>query len=130
MTTEDDFQRALDACPEDWQTRLVFADWLDERGDPRGPGYRALGANEMHPMRLDSRWLYLRASLRLPGAQWMPHDWYELMGDDVTTARRAAEDLAARAFAKLPAERRAELLAVAPAVAPNPEPAGGWPCEQ
>ncbi len=30
MTTEDDFQTALDAAPDDWQTRLVFADWLDE----------------------------------------------------------------------------------------------------
>ena len=35
MTKEDDFQKALDAHPEDWQTRLVFADWLQERGDPR-----------------------------------------------------------------------------------------------
>ena len=33
MTTEDDFQRALDANPDDWQTRLVFADWLEDRGD-------------------------------------------------------------------------------------------------
>ena len=43
MTTEDDFQAALDANPNDWQTRLVFADWLDERGDVRASGYRALG---------------------------------------------------------------------------------------
>src|SRR5215510_9578888 len=43
MTTEDDFQAALDKNPEDWQTRLVFADWLEERGDVRAEGYRALG---------------------------------------------------------------------------------------
>lgn len=30
MTTEDDFQAVLDADPSDWQTRLVFADWLQE----------------------------------------------------------------------------------------------------
>ena len=35
MTTEDDFQTALDANPEDWQTRLVFADWLEDNGDPQ-----------------------------------------------------------------------------------------------
>ena len=35
MTTEDDFQQALDANPDDHHTRLVFADWLQERGDPR-----------------------------------------------------------------------------------------------
>src|SRR5262245_22994715 len=43
MTTEDDFQNALDANPNEHHTRLVFADWLQERGDPRAEGYRALG---------------------------------------------------------------------------------------
>lgn len=43
MTTEEDFQRALDADPENGGLRMVFADYLDEQGDPRGPGYRALG---------------------------------------------------------------------------------------
>ena len=49
MTTEDDFHRALDANPDDWQTRLVFADWLDDRGDPRAEGYRALGHLRLCP---------------------------------------------------------------------------------
>lgn len=49
MTTEDDFQNQLDQCPEDHNTRLVFADWLDERNDPRGPGYRALGMCRVYP---------------------------------------------------------------------------------
>lgn len=43
MTEEDAFQSALDSNPDDATTRLVFADWLDERGDPRASGYRALG---------------------------------------------------------------------------------------
>jgi uncharacterized protein (TIGR02996 family) len=43
MTTEDDFQKALDADPADWQTRLVLADFLEERADVRADGYRALG---------------------------------------------------------------------------------------
>ena len=43
MTTEDDFHRRLDECPEDAHTRLVFADWLEEHGDPRAdPVRRAL----------------------------------------------------------------------------------------
>jgi uncharacterized protein (TIGR02996 family) len=45
VTTEDDFQLAIDADPEDCQLRMVFADWLDEQvpPDPRAEGYRALG---------------------------------------------------------------------------------------
>jgi uncharacterized protein (TIGR02996 family) len=49
LTTEDDFQNALDANPEDHQTRLVFADWLQERVDPRAEGYRALGRLRVQP---------------------------------------------------------------------------------
>jgi uncharacterized protein (TIGR02996 family) len=49
VTTEDDFQAALDADPADWQTRLVLADFLQERGDPRADGYRALGALRKRP---------------------------------------------------------------------------------
>lgn len=115
MTTEEDFQAALDAHPEDWQTRLVFADWLEEQGDPRAEGYRALGVNGMHPMLLSSLWGYLRGSLRRPGAQWVPYDWHECWrapgGGEFFPSRRAAEDAAALAFAKLPTARRNELLA-------------------
>lgn len=50
MTTEDDFQKQLDANPKEWQTRLVFADWLQERGDPRAEGYRALGVLRLLPL--------------------------------------------------------------------------------
>src|SRR5262249_13386737 len=50
VTTEDDFQNALDAQPGDWQTRLVFADWLQDRSDPRAEGYRALGMNRIVPI--------------------------------------------------------------------------------
>lgn len=53
MTTEDDFQAALDVDPTDWQTRLVFADWLDERDDPRAEGYRAIGTLRLCPAWVD-----------------------------------------------------------------------------
>ena len=129
MTTEDDFQSALDAHPEDWQTRLVFADWLDERGDPRGPGYRALAVR---------RW---QAYQPTGGGYWtvgdysadnrndlsdLPKDWFRRVWnatprDERTQAsmgrwialdtRREVEDAAALAFAKLSAKRQQELLA-------------------
>jgi uncharacterized protein (TIGR02996 family) len=49
MTTEDDFQRDLDDDPSDHHTRTVLADWLEERGDERAEGYRALGLNRIYP---------------------------------------------------------------------------------
>src|SRR5438874_7799921 len=33
---ESTFLAAILAAPHDWAPRLVFADWLEERGDPRG----------------------------------------------------------------------------------------------
>lgn len=42
MTSEDDFRHAIDADPEDWQTLLVFSDFLRDRDDPRADGYAAL----------------------------------------------------------------------------------------
>ena len=49
MTTEDDFRRAIDANPEDWQNLLVFSDWLRERNDARADGYAALAALRKYP---------------------------------------------------------------------------------
>jgi uncharacterized protein (TIGR02996 family) len=36
MTYDDAFLQAILADPDDDATRLVYADWLEERGDPRG----------------------------------------------------------------------------------------------
>jgi uncharacterized protein (TIGR02996 family) len=139
VTTEDDFQKALDAQPDDWQTRLVFADWLDERGDPRAEGYRALGALRRVPFdgdpyassRVSSRrpdgwesgWSFWGGSfdyIRGAKPSTLPWEWRSLLpsngdGHDSGTwakTRREAEDVAAIAFSRLPAERRAELLSV------------------
>lgn len=49
MVTEDAFQAALDAEPDNQALRLVFADWLEERGDPRAAGYRWLGERGLYP---------------------------------------------------------------------------------
>jgi uncharacterized protein (TIGR02996 family) len=63
MTTEDDFQNALAAQPQDWQTRLVFADWLQEHNDPRAEGYRAMGMRRVTPRHFKSAsaWVWLNA---------------------------------------------------------------------
>ena len=124
MTTEDDFQAALDANPYDWQTRLVFADWLEERGDPRAEGYRALGVLQLRPYSAAYCWANARnrESTAHAGFNLLPQDWYAFTTPNLETAgiycffesRREAEDAAALAFARLPPERRAELLAALP----------------
>jgi uncharacterized protein (TIGR02996 family) len=147
MTTEDDFQSALDADPEDGQTRLVFADWLEERGDPRADGYRAMGRLGLRAPPsttessgacpwFDSARCVVGSGGEAPVHCWLPSDWFALLSGGVQTvdghpldtktfasyvgkwldwfSRREAEDAAAKAFARLPPERRAELLAVPP----------------
>lgn len=146
MTTEDDFQAVLDRDPDDAHTRLVFADWLDERGDPRGPGHRALGVLRLKPMissggksqrglqnEVHGFTTNLNPSSRCDGTFWpvyrpsaLPDDWYQLLRPaEVLPAwdsiywthlysRREAENAAALVFARLPAARRAELLATEP----------------
>lgn len=124
VTTEDDFQAKLDADPSDWQTRLVFADWLDEHDDPRAEGYRALGVTRRYPAIAGVGCLFARTGfVRLARAQHceLSAHWFGRLptGEAGSSrrewqkwfTRRAAEDAAALAFAKLPAERRAELLA-------------------
>src|SRR5688572_8730907 len=44
MNEEHGFIAALAEQPDDRTTLLVFADWLDDRGDPRAEGMRLLAA--------------------------------------------------------------------------------------
>jgi uncharacterized protein (TIGR02996 family) len=127
VTTEEDFQRALDANPEDWQARLVFADWLDERGDLRAEGYRALGRLRLRPYPMDnSRHWWTAEGDGPPTFNHLPPDWFEKVAgyqyrtgrwrwperwDHRHNNRGDIEDAAALAFFELPAERRAALLA-------------------
>jgi uncharacterized protein (TIGR02996 family) len=130
MTTEEDFQRVLDRNPEDWQTRLVFADWLQEQDDARAEGYRALAVlRRIACERVFAEgpvWAYWTVSGFNPEAV-LPSDWWGKGRDEVALragggstpppvpfcrpSRREAEDCAAIAFTRLPARRRAELLA-------------------
>lgn len=139
MTTEDDFQAKLDADPSDWQTRLVFADWLEERGDARAEGYRALAVRRWQAYQPRNNAYWTVANYRAPNSTEdvsdLPDDWFALVWDETPkdkqiraskglwvslATRREVEDMAARAFAGLPAARRAELLAP-----PPPEPKRG-----
>jgi uncharacterized protein (TIGR02996 family) len=89
MTTEDDFHAALLAQPGDWQTRLVLADFLQERGDPRADGYRALGRLQKRP-RPDSQetratrrfitWFNLsRQEAERYHVNSLPDDWFSAL---------------------------------------------------
>lgn len=133
VTTEDDFQYLLDLHPDDHTTRLVFADWLDERADPRAEGYRAMGVLRLHPMMPASRewgfWENRTDPSEFSEPARLPVDWFAALGassdafvtlhnDDGTrwwATVRDASDAAALAFARLPAARQAELLAPNPA---------------
>jgi uncharacterized protein (TIGR02996 family) len=136
MTTEDDFQAALDADPNDHNTRMVFADFLDERGDPRAAGYRALGALRLHTRAGTGFWWCNGAVYTArPTHENLPPDWFgelEAQLQSITDRkshgclqaakglwytfqlRRLSDDAAAHAFGKLRPERRAELLTAEP----------------
>lgn len=127
MTTEDDFHATLDAQPDDWQTRLVFADFLADRDDPRADGYRAIAVQHRCPLRIgrptgDAHWWYCGTDHSKNNI--IPRDWFEMLPGDVGSklfwprltntggvlSRRACEDALARAFADLPADRKRALL--------------------
>lgn len=136
MNTEADFHAMLDANPDDWQTRLVFADWLQDRGDVRAEGYRALGMLRRYPERVNTmgRGLVWRISPysrlavvmgELAVNHTLPMDWFHCVlqhGQDSVVVnlwvqrkgRAALENELAASFALLSDERRAELLAGGP----------------
>ena len=72
MNEEAGFVAALLAEPDDHTAMLVYADWLDERGDPRA-AYLRLRAEGTWPPRtegIDLGWvMLLRSSLFGPGCR-------------------------------------------------------------
>jgi uncharacterized protein (TIGR02996 family) len=125
VTSEADFQNALDANPEDHQTRLVFADWLQERGDPRAEGYRALGMNRKSPyirkrendLSGPGGWTHT-GNRNMPPTHRLSMYWWRLLANGVErneywrfhADREHSEDAAALAFTHLSTKRRAALL--------------------
>jgi uncharacterized protein (TIGR02996 family) len=73
MREEEGFLQAIQANPDDDLSRLVYADWLDERGDPRGEflrlqlAIRALAPDHPHRVSGEHELSYLRAQA--------PADW-------------------------------------------------------
>lgn len=133
MNDEDAFQAALDANPADGLLRQVFADWLDEHGDPRGPGYRVLGVLGKRPCSpCDPAG---NAQFAHPGyanageyegdfpdaCHKLPDAWVRAAGDvfgreplwTTRRTRREADDAAALGWSRLTPDQQAALLALA-----------------
>lgn len=121
MHTESDFQDALDLDINNWQLRLVFADWLQEQGDRRAAGYRALGRLRLYPLNESRRHSFLNDRASDHHKQHiLPTEWRKAllwhsnaplcgMVMDWPT-RKKAEDDVALAFLLLPPERQQELM--------------------
>ncbi len=75
MTPEDAFLAAISAAPQDMLPRLVYADWLDERNDPRASYLRF--EVERHRAELVSKSLEPAALARLGGLEdTLDLDWF------------------------------------------------------
>ena len=78
MSEDEAFLRAVAAAPADEAPRLVYADWLDERGDPRGEYIRLqseIGRTAPHT----DRYATLRTRLKALRGNVDPA-WAEAMG--------------------------------------------------
>jgi uncharacterized protein (TIGR02996 family) len=89
MNKEQSFLKAIRAKPDDEGLRLVYADWLEEQDDPRGPFLRVACALRKLPEEAAEA-AALRAQLRglRPGirAGWVAGVCRELAEDDVREA--------------------------------------------
>lgn len=132
-TTEEDFHRLLDANPDDHHTRMVFADWLQDRNDPRSEGYRALGQLQRNPIQSQhssDTWVWgnkKNSSYHYGPNGTLPDPWIKRTKNNhpryggspiidpnsnwrYYTSRREAEDAAALAFNKLPTRFKNQIL--------------------
>lgn len=83
MTTEEDWEREINKARDSWQTLLVFADWLEERRDPRARAYRVIAARRMVPGLIAGvgGWWYspLAVSLHIGTTAIVPKKWFVKM---------------------------------------------------
>ncbi len=126
MDNEEAFQRALDEKPDDHFLRMVFADYLDEIGDPRGPGYRALGETMTWPTEVhdgDGKWWYSHGVRK--GRHWgLGKVWFEKIQHKhkteeflpyyanpyVKMSRREVDDEVTIAFSRLTPKQQREVI--------------------
>jgi uncharacterized protein (TIGR02996 family) len=127
MSDEEAFQAELDKHPESSDVRMIFADWLDERDDPRGYGYRIMGKLGIYPKHIEKGargagakwWVFHNSGYVCKGQEHMtlpsPLDYALLTRCGGTgycnDSRRLLEDSVALAFATFTTKRVAELLA-------------------
>lgn len=118
MNDEAGFQAHLDAHPGDHTARLVFADWLQERGDHRAEGYRAMGRLRKWPQKDEGGWRFFNQQHYPDGSRphTIPQDWFWhacwLRILWLSRAERSElEDMFAEGWADVAAEARTELLA-------------------
>ena len=89
MLSDDVFLRALLADPADAAPWLIYADWLEERGDPRAALYRnpqvtnSLGI-QMVLVPRGTFWMGDRGSQRQVE---MPHEFYSIAVPESPTGR-------------------------------------------
>src|SRR5262245_4165981 len=77
MNAEAPFLEAIRAAPSDVASRLVYADWLEERGDPRGELIRVEEEMRTVPVFSDRFWQLKPRRNQLRAAS--PSDWLESM---------------------------------------------------
>jgi hypothetical protein len=104
-----------------WQRRLVFADWLQDRDDPRALGFRAMGVLKRQPLGHPKNWCWLGAwegyrEWDIEVCCWtLPSDWYYKVyhpsrRSEEWPTQIECEDAAALAFLELPPVRQSQLL--------------------
>ena len=121
FSDEEAFQAYLDANPEDYLAREVFADWLQDRDDPRAEGYRALGQSRkkawyfcgsenwgfFNTLAFHDDYLKEHPNL-LPSI--IDNSWESEIEEKGDKTRAKAEDAVALAWGKRTPERQAEIL--------------------
>lgn len=120
MTDESAFQAGLDEKPDNHDLRLVFADWLEDQGDPRAPGYRWMGLRQKHPQyfvhpngQYPPDWNWRSDHLQSTLHASVPELFQHIQGHQRSTSvwkeyatRQAAEDALALAIAEESNRRR------------------------
>lgn len=71
MTDESTFRKAIDEEPDNFALYLIFADWLEEQGDWRAPGYRWMGESKHRPRTIE---MLRELSIR----KVMAYEWFNL----------------------------------------------------
>jgi uncharacterized protein (TIGR02996 family) len=99
MAQDDSFLQAIVSNPDDDVARLVYADWLDERGDPRGEFIRVqchlARLPEVDPRRPELKTVERRL-LKEHGDEWLAGEWPHASTADARFDRGFVSELSLR----------------------------------